>query len=198
MKKVFGAIAMLGLTSAVVAQGNLVPWPAHANVYDGFSRGFRFDAQTNFTITALELPPEAMQAGDTASFSVWVNNVEVLRDVGGASAQIATSIAVASGDRVDIIGNWSPASPGNFSAHNSYTSSFAAATPYTADIEGVSHTFFRSGIQWDVGDVAGSAGLVPFTVTSGQMGRIFMYTVPAPGALALLGLGGLVATRRRR
>ena len=103
------------LAGAAVAQ---VAIPPHASVYNGYSRGFNFTAQTSFFITALDLPLDAKQAGDTASYLVRINGVVAQWSIGNAGL-IATSLPVVTGDVVDIIGNWSPAAAGNFTAHNS-------------------------------------------------------------------------------
>ncbi len=186
-------IALVGLAACSSAMAQ-VPIPPHASTYNGFSRGYNFTANTSFVITQLALPTEAFQAGDTASYMVRVNGAEALRSVGNAGA-IATNVAIASGDIVDIIGNWSPAVTGNFSAHNSYTASMAS---FNTTIEGVAHSIRRTGWQWDIGDPGYLSGAY-LTPTSGAMGRIFMFTaVPTPGTLALVGAGGLLALRRRR
>ena len=168
MKKlsVLSAVALL----ASVALGQ-VPIPPHASVYNGFSRGFNFTAATPFNIVQLELPLDAFQVGDTSGFMVRVNSVEVLRSVGNATAAIATMIPIAVGDVVDVIGNWSPAVPGNFTAHNSYGN----AAPYASVIEGVPHTLNRCGWQWDIADPAYMSGAF-LPATTGSIGRVNMYT----------------------
>ncbi|MBZ0153348.1 MAG: hypothetical protein K8J09_17625 [Planctomycetes bacterium] len=153
--------------------------PPHSGLYTGFSRGYYFVAQTAFNIVGLELPLDAYQAGDTAAFMVRVNGVETLRSVGNASASIATTIPILPGDTVDIIGNWSPATTTNFTAHNSYT---ASMTNFATVIEGVPHTIQRCGWQWDISDPSYLTGayLAP---TTGQMGRVLMYTSAGSGSL---------------
>jgi len=58
---------------------------------------------------------------------------------------------------------------------------------------------------WDLSDVGGSAplgpgsyGIVLAEFTAGQQYSFDINVVPAPGAVALLGLGGVAAIRRRR
>lgn len=58
---------------------------------------------------------------------------------------------------------------------------------------------------WDLTDVGGSAplgpgnyGVVLAEFTAGQAYSFDITVIPAPGSLAILGLGGLAATRRRR
>ena len=62
-----------------------------------------------------------------------------------------------------------------------------------------------SGVQWTSGEIDLAAGH-SFTVNvnpgiangSTEVGTVLNFAVPAPGAAALIGLAGLVATRRRR
>lgn len=170
------------LSAAALGQ---VAIPAHNNVYTGFSRGFNFTAQAPFLITQLDLPLDAFVAGYTANYLVRINGVVALHSQGNAGA-LPTSLAISLGDNVDIIGNWSPAVAGNFTASNSYGSGTAGlgAAPYATVIEGVPHTLNRTGWQWDIGDPAwnatGTTGtyLAPAT---GQIGRILMTTSSGGG-----------------
>lgn len=165
-------VALL-LASSLAAQ-NLVPIPPHTVTYNGFSRGYNFTSNTTFLITALDLPVDAFQVGDTASYLVIINGTQALHSIGNAG-QIATNILVTNGDVVDIIGNWSPAVPGNFTAHNSY----GGPAPYATTIEGVAHTLNRVGWQWDVGDPAFAGAAIG--IAAGNMGRIEMYTATPSG-----------------
>ena len=62
-----------------------------------------------------------------------------------------------------------------------------------------------SGVQWTSGDIVLAAGH-SFTLTvnpgyangSTEVGTVLNFAVPAPGALALLGVAGVVGARRRR
>lgn len=165
------------LLGTAVAQ---VPLPPHASVYNGYSRGFNFTAATPFVIVGLDLPTNAFQAGDTAGYLVRVNGVTALWSIGNAGA-ITTSIPVAIGDSVDVIGNWSPAVTTNFTAHNSYGTGNFAST-----IEGVPHTLTRCGWQYDIGNPAwvstGTTGtyLAP---TGGSLGRVLMFTAVGTGTV---------------
>ena len=183
--------AILATTLLAATAVGQVTIPAHSVVYNGYSRGYNFTANTSFFIVGLDLPLDAFQAGDTASYLVRVNGVVAIRSVGNASA-IATNIQVNTGDLVDVIGNWSPAAASSFTAHNSYGSATAGlgAAPFATTIEGVPHTLMRTGWQWDIGDATwvstGTTGayLAP---TTGQIGRVIMFT-------SLTGSGGVIAT----
>jgi hypothetical protein len=50
---------------------------------------------------------------------------------------------------------------------------------------------WTGALQWDLSIAAGQS-------LGGRVTKGYNYVVPAPGAFALLGLGGLVAARRRR
>lgn len=155
------------LASAAAAQ---VTIPPHASIYNGYSRGFNFTANVSFFIVGLSLPTDAYQTGDTAGYLVRVNGTVALHSVGNVGA-ITTNIPIVTGDIVDVIGNWSPAAPGSFTAHNSYT---ASMTNFATTIEGVPHTIQRTGWQYDIG-VSPLTGtyLAP---TTGAMGRVNIFT----------------------
>lgn len=176
-------LASLLLVGTAAAQ---VTIPPHATVYNGFSRGFNFTAQTAFYIVQLDLPTDAFQAGDTAGYLVRVNGTTALWSIGNVGP-IPTNIQINTGDVVDVIGNWSPAVTGNFTAHNSYGNT----TPYATTIEGVAHTLNRTGWQWDIGAptwVSTGATGAYLAPVAGQMGRILMYTSLTGGG------GGTLAT----
>lgn len=173
MKPAIGAVVAMLIGSTALCQ-NLVPIPPHASIYNGYSRGFNFTAQTPFTIVQLNLPPDAYQVNDTAGYMVRVNGIQVLLSIGNAGA-ITTNILISAGDVVDVIGNWSPLAPTTVSAHNSYGS----AAPYATVIEGVPHTLMRTGWQADIGYTPLSGTYL--TPATGSIGRVLMYTAPAAG-----------------
>lgn len=165
--------------SAAFAQ-NLVTIPPHSSIYNGYTRGYTFTAQTTFLIQQLEVPMDAYQAGDTAAVLIRKNGAVAFRSAGNTNPVIQVGMLIAPGDVVDVMGNWSPAVPGSFTAHNSYT---ASMTNYATTIEGVPHTLQRNGWQWDISDPNYTSGafLAP---TTGSMGRVLMYTSPATGIFA--------------
>ena len=177
MRTLHSTAAALLLASTALCQ---VTIPPHFSTYNGYTRGYNFTAAANMIITQLDLPLDAFQPGDTASYLVQINGVQTLLSTGGAGP-VGASIVVNTGDVVDILGNWSPAAPGSFTAHNSYGPSAAGggAAPYATTIVGTAHTLNRSGWQYDIG-APGFAGtyLAP---TTGQLGRVFMYANPPAG-----------------
>ena len=177
------ATGLVALAAAAVAQtGNQVAIPTHATVYNGFTRGYNFTAAGDFFIQDLELPLDAQQAGDTAGVVVRVNGVEVFTSVGNAGAIMSPPgpIQIFNGDVVDVNGNWSPVTTGNFTAHNSYGNT----APFATTIEGVATTLNRTGIQWDIGDPAWVPNTVYLAPTTGAIGRVWMYTTPPAGIFA--------------
>ena len=182
------AVAIAALAAPAIAQvGTQVVPPAPTNVYNGFSRGFSFTANNNFFIQDTELDATAFQAGDTGGVRVSVNGTEIFYSVGNAAGVTGTClmtppapVQVFSGDLVEVIGNWSPATTGNFSAHNSYG---AGGQTYSTPIEGVATTLDRAGVQWDIGD-PGYATAATFNSLAGSIGRVFLYTTPPSGLYA--------------
>ena len=84
-----------------------------------------------------------------------------------------------------------------------------SAVIFLYDNTSLSTLFFRfsgdSGVEWTSGAINLAAGH-SFTVSvnpsvangSSEVGTVLNFAVPAPGAAALIGLAGMVATRRRR
>ncbi|MBN4052742.1 PEP-CTERM sorting domain-containing protein [Roseiflexus sp. AH-315-K22] len=192
MKKGILAIAMVAATGTV-ASAQVIEVGPHDRTYTGFSRGFSYIAPVAHTISNLEMPTESMVAGALASFMVEVDDVVMVYDIGNAGS-LAVNINVAAGSEVLVIGNWTDGAAGTFTAANSYA---VGAAPYASSILGNPVDLFRAGVQTDIADgsYVGGAG---FTGLTGSRARIWVTVVPAPSALALLGLGGLVAVRRRR
>ena len=170
------------VSSSVLAQtGNQVVIPPQSSVYNGFSRGYSLTATTNFFIQDFEIPPGAMQPGDTAGVRVAVNGVEVYYSVGNAGSVITPPgpLQVFTGDVLEVVGNWSPATTGNNTAHNSY----GVSAPYNTSIEGVGIQLFRAGVQYDIANPSYiNAGT--FAGGTGSFGRIEMYTTPPAGIFA--------------
>lgn len=186
--------ATLLLTSSALCQIGI---PPHATVYNGFTRGFNFTANTAFDIVQMELPPDAFMPGDTAGYMILVNGTEVFRQVGVApGANGAGTVGVSlppiiPGDVVDILGNWSPAVTGNFTAHNSYGNT----APFATTIEGVAHTLNRNGWQWDIADPGYTGGSL-LAPTTGSIGRVLVYTAPPSGTLppSIVGVAEAIPT----
>ena len=186
IKQVTCSIAALAaIASSAIAQGN-VTVPAHTSIYNGFSRGFSTVAQFNFEITELEIPTDAFQPTDTASFLIQVNGADVFHNVGGtnAIAVVSPPVIVLTGDVVMVIAHWSGTPTSNFSAHNSYA---GGAGPYATTILGVAHTLDRAGYQCDIGDATSygggtaNGGAISFNGIAGSIGRCFVTAVSSTG-----------------
>ena len=195
MKRAVLTVAVVALASSM-ASAQQITIGAHASNYTGFTRGFSYTAPVDHTIVRLELPPERFVAGALASYAIGVNDVEQLYSMGNAGAISGFSVNVLAGDEVIILGNWTDGAPARFTARNSY----ASGGPDPQFLLGNAVLLYRAGFQWDIGDGTlffGGLGSA-FSGLTGSYGRIFVTVIPAPASLALLGLGGLVAVRRRR
>ena len=186
--------ALAAIASSSLAQSTIAI-PPHGNVYNGFSRGFSTIAATDFFINQLEVPIDAFQPTDTASFMIEVNGVLAFYNVGGTAAvmPVTPPVQIATGDVVMIIGHWSGAVTGNFTAHNSYGSS----APFATTILGVAHTLDRAGYQCDIGDPTSygggtlNGGAASFNGIAGSLGRVWIDVSPPGGG----GGGGAMTGR---
>ena len=176
MKPIHATVVAALLAASGLSQQ--IPLPTHASTYNGFSRGFNYTAPVDHIITQLDLPANAFQAGDTAGYLVRINGAVALHSTGNAGA-IAANIRVDTGDIVDVLGNWSPAATGSFSAHNSY-GNFA---PFASNVLGAAVTLNRVGWQWDIGSANYTAGsyLPP---TTGPLGRVLVTVAPQANVFA--------------
>jgi len=180
--------AFAAIASSAIAQGN-VAVPAHTSIYNGYSRGFSTVAAVDFVIDEIELDLVAQQAGDTSSFLVQVNGVDVYHDFGGTSAisTPSTPIVCLTGDTVMIIGHWSASPTSNFGAHNSYAS---GAAPAATTILGVAHNLDRAGYQCDIGDPVSygggtaNGGAGSFNGLTGSIGRCYVTASAFTGVAA--------------
>lgn len=177
--------------------GEVVAVPAHGSILAGHSRGYRVAAQTSFNIRQLALPPQAFAAGCTASYLLRLNGTIVYRSVGNTGA-VSPNLHVSPGDVVDVIGCWSPPSPGPLSARNSIP---AASGPDVTTIRGVNHIIEPIVWSWDIGDpnwtASGSTGALSLVFQS-HLGRVLMTTEvgvePATNTTLGQGCGGSVGS----
>jgi hypothetical protein len=190
--------------------------PAQTGTFNGSTRGYFFTAPVDFLITGIKV---LEQTGGTPSHQ----NFAVVRFDGGnmppafpsttnAFSQLAlgldmaagvfhpVNVPVFAGDVIGIYGNTANGA-GTTSGMNSYAN--APGGNFT-NVFGNQIALYRSGMQFHLGSATSpqgmhdvwSEGFPNFT----NISRVeFMYDViPAPGSVALLGLGGLLAARRRR
>jgi len=116
---------------------------------------------------------------DTVTISLWTTLPN-----GGGTMLASASASGTAGEWVDVF--WD-------------TVSISAGTTYFLDFSGNSTLGIAGSLSnpYAGGQVFANAGYGPFPDFDYAF-RTYYKDVPAPSALALLGLGGLVATRRRR
>lgn len=203
MKKAMILIAVAGAASVAAGQGPAVtgftggsPFAIFFGGSTGDVVGLRFTADVDMTVTDLGVAND-MSDGvlDSAHMvGLWRNSDQALL----ASVSVdSTGTAVGDFFYESIAGV-------NLTAGNTYTigamytatdNDFYISSPASVSLDGISATngvFPASGDQGFVFPTSDSTNL-------GRFGANFIWRpVPAPASMALLGLGGLVATRRRR
>ena len=162
----------------------LMPLPAHASTYTGYSRGYWFVAPTSFFIVGVRAPTDASA---TAPYSVFLVRFAATPPAYAASTTAYTvlgswmqvpgtamtstgNILVNTGDIIGIIGHRSTIPATNFNAINSYGS----VTP-TSNILGypvtLTRLLYQDNIDYNMpGALSQEAG--------GQIGRVEIYVAP--------------------
>ena len=174
-------MALAMITSSALGQST-IGIPPQTSTYDGVSRGFSCVSPTDFEITELEIPGTAYQAGDTASFRIEVDGMTAFSSIGGNTSNIVLPVPlpISTGQTFVVIGHWSGSPASQYTAHNSY----GASAPYATTINGVAAQLDRAGVQWDIGDPTGSAGLTTFSGIAGLIGRCIVTVQPPSGTPA--------------
>ncbi len=198
-------LSVCGLASAALAQGPAVVDYGAGGVFDIFYGGstgdvigYRFTADVDMFVTDLGVANDDVNDGvlDSAHMvGIWRNSDMAL--LGSVSVD-------ASGTPVGRF-IYESVAPIALSAGESYTAGAMYAGgdldsytsgPGSITLDGISGTTAVFPSATDLGFV------FPTEESGGNAGRIgpnFIWEpIPAPSSLALLGLGGLVATRRRR
>lgn len=212
MKTLLSTALIALCAGATIAQTATLP--PHATVFTGSTRGYYFTAPVAFRITGIQT---LQNPATTNGFMNWAiirfdNNTpppnfalttNAFQQLGlgldmPSGSYDPVSIDIQAGEVIGLYGNTRVAAGGTSGA-NSYT---ATLTQATFDIFGNNVNLFRSGMQFHLGSATSPQGMhdVWAEAASTAISRVeFTYTViPSPASLALLGLGGLVAARRRR
>lgn len=163
-------------TGVAVAQSAPVDLPAFQSTFSSatLTRGFFFQAPTNFTITGLRVPDEkghGMQAvavyklaGAPPAYPTTTNGTLVFFRDGVPSGQvIPAGVGVNEGEWVGVLGAAGDASI----MHNSYGSG-----PYATSILGKSVTLTRFITQTNI---ASNQGVAPVSASTGSLGRVEMW-----------------------
>ncbi|MFM9994851.1 MAG: PEP-CTERM sorting domain-containing protein [Phycisphaerales bacterium] len=209
-----------GLSAAVVALcassalAQTAGMPPHAAAFTGSTRGYWFTAPVDFRMTGVQVLQNPATANAFMNWSVvrfdantppptfpLVTNAFQqlafgLNQPSGAFAPV--SLDILAGQVIGIYGN-TTATAGTTTGINSYT---ATLTTATTSIFGNIVNLTRSGMQFHLGSATSPLGMHDIwqELTSTAVSRTqFTYTeIPAPASMALVGLGGLAAARRRR
>lgn len=212
MTRVLPAACIALCAGSALAQTAMMP--PHATVFTGSTRGYWFTAPVDFRMTGVQVLQNPATANAFMNWSVvrfdgntpppsfpGVTNAFQQLAFGlnqASNAFSPVSIDILAGQVIGIYGNTAAAS-GTTTGQNSYT---ATLTPATTTIFGNVVSLTRSGMQFHLGSATSPQGMHDIwqELTSTAVSRTqFTYTeIPAPASMALLGLGGLVAARRRR
>ena len=199
---------------------------ASASVYTDATADLFDNGMPNLDIASVEMTDNGVDltiSVTTASYANWTKYMIMFNTVAGGATSNAWSrpIDLAGTEIEYFLGSWVDASPGNsqFVAYESGAWNWGAASTFTNSVSGntVSWTVSLASLGLSAGqtmwfDVATSGGGNDPGVdhlsrsdmattgwgTPSVAGAFASYTVtPAPGAIALLGLAGLAARRRR-
>ena len=206
------ALALIGLCAGTAA-AQVATMPPHGSNFTGNTRGYWFTAPVNFRITGVQVlqsptgtnsfmnysiirfdgaTPPPVFSGTTNAFSTLALGLDV-----PANAHHPVNIDIFAGDVIGIYGNTMSAA-GATTGVNSYGN----GNPSTTTIFGNTVGLTRSGMQFHLGSATSPQGMhdVWQEPSSGNITRVeFTYTeIPAPASAVLLGMGGMLAARRRR
>lgn len=213
LKKILATVALMavvatGYTASVAhAATETIDVGSQSGTYSKKVRGFWFTAPTDFWITGVDVPLDASIANFDASilrlgeeppvFSASTTAFDILHEARDqATAITGLSIAINAGDKIGVLGYRG--------GKNSY-----ASGPVTSSIFGNTVTLKRFGTQNSIVTTSSAAGLGVWTENrSSSIGRVNLAIsnvapvapVPLPASLplALCGLSGLMALRRRK
>ncbi|MEM7755209.1 MAG: hypothetical protein AAF297_06195 [Planctomycetota bacterium] len=145
--------------------------------------------------------------GTSFNLDVGSNSVTGVVGIGGAIDEDFVTFTVGAGEAISSI----TLTDVVFTGGNTSTGFRLYTDDGTGFFQAASGSFTTADIGtdyltvWDLTDVGGSAPIGPGTYgvllaefTAGQQYSFDITLVPTPGAAAILGLGGLAATRRRR
>ena len=177
-------LAALGLTSTAVAQ---IPVPAFGSTFTStLTRGYWFQAPTNFLITGLSVPNEAAQPFQVVevidlglapppAYAATVLGTQLFYSNSTAGGSIiATAIPIVSGNYYGVLGACTP-TVGSTTSYNSYA---GVAGVYASNILGIPTTLTRFLTQFGIG----AGGNQPCSSEAGgTFCRVVVYASPTGG-----------------
>ena len=202
MKKALVALICAGTASVAMAQGAAVtdftggsPFGIYYGASTGDVVGFRFTADVDMLVTDLGvlLDPGDGVLDSAHMVGIWRNSDMSLL----ASTSVDATGTLMNGFLYESIAPVALSAGGEYTIGAMYTADdndSYISSPSTLTTNGISNT---NGVF----PAAGDLGFVYPEGDSTNLARLggnFIWEVPAPGSLALLGLGGLAAVRRRR
>lgn len=200
--KTLSIIAVAGLASVAAADFDLAQAPGTNSVVRTTTSGF---VSGTYTYTFGDTEHFGL-IGDPANFIDTIDLNALLGGAAGADAfvtGIAWDVSVTSTDPswLSEAGysfngeiNLTPGAGDDFSGAASYSNPVVDLTD-----NGLADILATGGVlNIEFFESFDDASVSPDSVTSGSITLVVDYKVPAPAGLAVLGLGGLVAARRRR
>lgn len=198
-----GVATLAGVASVATAQGPAITGftgGSAFNIFYGSSTGdmigLRFTADTAMTVTSLGVADDPSDGVlDSAHMvGLWRNSDQALL----ASVLVDSTGTLLSGFYYETVAGVNLVAGGQYTIAAMYTATDSdsyTSGPSSVSLDGISST---NGVFPSIGDL-GFVFPTEDSLNLGRFGANFIWRViPAPSSFALLGLGGLVATRRRR
>ncbi len=181
-----------GMGSNKIVTNGAIPIPKYSTTYSysGHTRGFFFQAPTNFTIIGLQVPDEKnfgkqnvavykMTSKPPSYPSTSSGGLVFFKAGAPSSSVISCNLSFKAGDWVGVLG----ACGDKTIMHNSYGNG-----PYNSNILGKPVTLTRFITQ---NNIASTSGNNPYAASVGSLGRVKLFVKGQPGPVPALTTGDL-------